>query len=166
MGAGDPLQAGPPGLGGIPGHPAFAGRAVWAWRTKPHESPPPGASRPHRLGRVQRRGRSRHRREDKAVASPRLGVFLLSLSLWQLRSPPASEGGLPGRRRQGRTPVCFATLFSQARLPNPVCIWPRCCDSGAKPGCSRHSGVPSTLTGWFREGLVFLGEALPGAGER
>lgn len=75
-----------------------------------------------------------------------------SCSLWQLRFPPASEGGLQGRRRQGRL---FASphFFSQARLPNLVCVWPRRCDSGPKLGCSRHSGVPSTP---WAAGLVSL----------
>lgn len=88
-----------------------------------------------------------------------------SCSVWQLRFPPASEGGLQGRWRQGR-------LFALPRFfPKPgslICsVFGHAADSGAEPGCSRHSGVPSSPQA---AGLVALGTrifrvALRGAGE-
>lgn len=85
----------------------------------------PGASSLPRLGHVQRRGCSCHRREDKAVASQRLGVLLLSGTV-----PPSSfRRGAAGEVETG-TSVCFPLLFSQARLSNPGCIWLRHCVRG------------------------------------
>lgn len=155
--AGDPLQAGLPGLGGIPDHPAICRASRVGVENKPCESRLPGASSPRCLGRVQRRRRSRHRREDKAVASQRLRVFLRSLAT---ALPLQLQKG--GRRGGDACLLCLA-FFPRARLPNLVCVRPCCCDSGAKLGCCRHSGVPSTPraaglvlrgTGIFRGGFA------------
>lgn len=94
-------------------------------QNKPCELGLPGASSPPRLGHVQRRGCSCHRREDKAVASQRLGVLLRSGTA----PPSSSRRGAAGEAETG-TPVCFPLPFSQARLPNPGCIWPRHCARG------------------------------------
>lgn len=156
------------GLGGITGHPTFAEQVVSARRTKPvnpNRLVPPhpaawatfnawaafNAAAAHAIEGKIKPGLPRHSR-----------VLLLSLAT----ALPSSFGrGAAGDAEGGRL-VCFASLFSQARLPNLVCIWLRRCDNRAKPRCSRHSGVPAPpgLQGWFCEGLLFLGEALPRAG--
>lgn len=112
---------------------------------KPCELWLPGASSPPRLGHVQRRGRSCHRREDKAVASQRLGVLLLSGT-----APPSSSRRGAAGEAETRTCVCFPVLFSQARLPNPGCVCAR-----GRAGSGRHSGSPQ---GCFPQGSLFLGQ--------
>lgn len=59
----------------------------------------------------------------------------------ELRLPPAPEGGLQGRRRQGRLfafPCFFPKPGSLIRA-----VFGRATVRGAEPGSSRHSGSPA-----------------------
>lgn len=93
------------GLGGITGHPTFAERVVSATRTKPVNPnrlvPPDAAPRAALNACAVFNAAAAHAIEGKIKPGlPRRSEF--SCSLWQLRFPPASGGGLLGRRRQGR----------------------------------------------------------------
>lgn len=161
MGAGsgwDPLQAGLQGLAASQRTLHLQGRAVSATRTNPAN--PNCLVPPHPAAWAAFNAAAAHAIEGKIkLWLPRGSEF--SCSVWQLRFPPASEGGLQGRWRQGR-------LFALPRFfPKPgSLIWSvfgHAADSGAEPGCGRHSGVPSSPqaaglvslgTGIFRGGFV------------
>lgn len=108
MGAGDlgdPLQVGLlGGLGGITGHPTFAEQVVSARRTKPVNPnrlvPPHPAAWATFNAWAAFNAAAAHAIEGKIKPGlPRHSEFCCSL--WQLRFPPASGGGLLGMRREG-----------------------------------------------------------------